>query len=74
MRGLPYNQYSTGYPDAMAVAVAVKNALHGFTGLSSAGSHNYVGIWSENGPFFIGFDESKRPIFSANFRVQRSKS
>lgn len=74
VRGLPYNQYSTSYPEAEGVARAVKNALHGFTGLSSSGGTFYTGIWSENGPYFIGYDEAKRPLFSANFRVERSKS
>ena len=74
VRGRPFNQYALAYPEADTVAQAVKNALHGFTGFSSSGSHNYVGIWAESGPFFIGFDAAKRPMFSANFRVQRSKS
>lgn len=74
VRGLPFNQFSSGYAEAEDLARTVKRALHGFTGLSSAAGHNYVGIWSENGPFFIGFDESKRPLFSANFRIQRSKT
>lgn len=74
VRGLPLNQYSTAYEEAMGVARSVRAALHGFTGLSSAGGQRYVGIWHENGPGFIGFDQSKRPLFSANFRVQRSKS
>lgn len=42
--------------------------------LSILGPSRYVGIWNENGPAFIGFDQYKRPLFSANFRVQRSKS
>ena len=74
VRGLPINQYSTSYPEAIAVAQAVKNALHGFGGLSSAGGSFYTGIWAENGPAFIGYDQAGRPIFSSNFRVYRSKS
>ena len=74
VRGLPLNQYSSGYVEAEAVARAVKNALHGFSGLSSAGGTWYLGIWNESGPGFIGWDESGRPLFSINLRVERSKS
>lgn len=73
VRGQPLNQVRTSYPDAESVAFAVKNALHGFSGASSAGARHYVGIWAE-APAFIGFDESKRPLFSTNLRVERSRS
>lgn len=74
VRGLSLSQYSSAYVEAEEVGRAVKNALHGFTGLSSAGGSRYVGIWNEGGPGFIGFDMSMRPMFSANLRVERSKS
>lgn len=34
---------------------------------------HYAGLWAESGPAFIGFDESKRPLFSTNFRAMRSR-
>ncbi len=74
VRGLPLNQFSTSYVEAEEIAVAVENALHGFTGNSSTGGRHYVGIWNESGPFFLGLDESKRPLFSTNFRVLRSRT
>ena len=74
VRGLSLSQYSSAYVEAETVARSVKNALHGFTGLSSAGGTRYVGIWNEGGPGFIGFDGSMRPMFSTNLRVERSKS
>ncbi len=74
VRGLPLNRFSTSYPEAENVAFSVKNALHGFTGLSSVGGRHYIGIWNESGPVFLGFDESKRPLFSINMRVDRSAS
>lgn len=72
-RGLPLKKFSTAYEEAETVAFAVKNALHGFSGESSSGGTHYVGIWNESGPFFLGFDESKRPLFSNNLLVQRSR-
>lgn len=74
VRGLPRNQYSSAYEEASGVARAVKNALHGFTGPSSSGGTHYIGIWSQGSAGWIGDDQSGRPMFSANFRVERSKS
>lgn len=74
-RGRSILQTSTAYEEAYAVAEAVRSSLHEYTGTSASSSGNhYVGIWSENGPFFAGFDETMRPLFSNNFRVQRSRT
>ena len=35
------------------------------------GTH-YSGVWLMSGPIFTGYDESKRPVYSINFRVMRS--
>lgn len=32
----------------------------------------YGGVWQMSGPIFVGYDESKRPMYSINFRVMRS--
>lgn len=73
VRGQPFNESATSYPDAETIAYTVKNALHAIaSGPSSSYGHHYVGIWNEGGPGFIGFDESKRPMFSTNMRVLRS--
>lgn len=72
-RGLSLKEFDTAYTEAEAVAYSVKNALHGFSGESSSGGTHYVGVWNESGPFFIGFDSSKRPLFSNNLLIQRSR-
>lgn len=74
VRGPSITEISTGYEEAYGIAHMVKNALHGYTGAPSTDSKNYVGIWNESGPFFVGFDESMRPNFSNNFRVMRSRT
>lgn len=74
VRGLKQNEASSAYEDAAELAVAVKNALHGHVGVSSSGGTHYVGIWHQNGPAWLGADESGRPVFSMNFRVERSKT
>lgn len=74
-RGRSILDTSTAYEEAFAVAEAVRDALHEYTGNSASSSgHNYIGIWSQNGPFFFGFDEDMRPMFSNNFAVQRSRT
>jgi hypothetical protein len=73
-RGAPINSVSTGYEEAEAVAWLVKNALHEYTGTPESTGLYYVGIWNESGPFFIGFDENYRPMFSNNLRVLRSRT
>lgn len=74
VRGLSLKEFSTTYAEAETVAYAVKNALHGFSGTPDGGGTHYVGIWNESGPFFLGHDEAKRPLFSNNLLVQRSRS
>lgn len=74
VRGQPINTVSTGYEEAFAIAEAVRDALHDFSGPSSSGGRHYPGIWGISGPFFAGFDENMRPLFSANYRVWRSRT
>jgi hypothetical protein len=74
VRGQQLNQVATSYTDAENIAFAVKNALRGFSGASSSGGRHVIGLWNESGPFFLGFDERKRPLFSNNFRVMRSRT
>ena len=74
VRGAAITEVSTGYEEAANVAVEIKNALSGYVGKPVAAGKNYVGIWNQNGPFFIGHDESMRPVFSNNLRVLRSRT
>jgi len=74
VRGASIQQASTAYEEAEGVMLLVKNALHEFTGQPSSSAFHYVGIWQRSGPTFLGFDQSWRPRFSTNFRVQRSRT
>jgi hypothetical protein len=74
VRGASIQEVSTGYEEADNVAWSVKNALHEYVGTPSSSGKLYVGVWNESGPFFLGFDESFRPRFSNNLRIQRSRT
>lgn len=74
VRGAPVNQVSTSYQEADSVAWSVKNALHSYYGTPESTGLYYVGIWNESGPFFIGYDEVQRPVFSNNLRIMRSRT
>ena len=70
VRGASVNTTSTAYQDAQARAKLVNGALHAVTGTPSSGTH-FAGVWNQSGPFFTGFDEGWRPLFSANYLVWR---
>jgi len=61
-------QNSTGY----AKALAVKEALHGMGPFTLNGS-KYHSIFAMSDVGDLGVDEKLRPVFSINFRVERSK-
>ena len=70
-RGRSIMQVSTAYEEARAKAQEANDALHAYTP-GQINEHHYVGIWAEQDAFFAGLDEGDRPMFSQNFRVQRS--
>ena len=74
VRGEPTNQTSTAYQDTEAISIDIRDALHDYAGSSETQGRHYVGIWNESGPFFVGFDESYRPQFSANYRAWRTRT
>lgn len=74
VRGPSINSVSTGYEEAEATAVSVRDALHEYTGSADSLSRHYVGILTASGPFFGGFDEDWRPHFPMNFDVMRSRT
>ena len=73
VRGDSILSTSGAYQAAETVSWAAKNALHGYTGQSSSGAAWIVGIWAESAGH-IGFDEERRPMFSLNFRIERSRT
>lgn len=62
------NQNSAGY----TLAEKVKNALHGKGPLTLNGTR-YHSIFAISDIMELGVDEKLRPVFSVNFRVERSK-
>lgn len=63
----PKGGYATGY----ATARAVVDALHERNNETWNGTR-YIGIWQEGDVLFLEYDDSRRPVFSVNFRVHRT--
>lgn len=64
---------SAEYPIAQAKAQAVKDALLGKPGTTIGDTH-YIGIWMIGDIAPVGADDNGRPLFSCNFRLERSGS
>lgn len=56
-----------------AKAMDVYKALHGLTPGSYSGFH-YIGIWADQPPFLLHYDESNRPHVVNNYRALRSRT
>ena len=74
VRGAPTNQTSTGYQDAMDRATLIAKAARDYVGTPTSTGARWAGVWNESGPFFAGFDEGWRPLFSSNWRVWREST
>ncbi len=59
-----------GYQEAYAVALWVRDALHAY-GPASVGGTRYLAIQAVGEPTSLGYDNSRRPSFSLNFRMHR---
>lgn len=71
-RGAPITSSSSAYEEARTKAAEVQAALHAMQP-GTVGTTHYVGVWAEQSAFFAGYDDSERPVFSQNFRVQVSR-
>lgn len=60
-----------GITAATALIQSIKSALHGREPETISGSR-YKGIWQVGDIMFVEYDERNRPVFSANFRLQRT--
>lgn len=56
------------YPGAYAKAIEVRDELLGSPRETVNGTV-YVGIWAEQDPSLIEYDEESRPVFTINFRL-----
>lgn len=58
------------YTGAYDKAYEVLDALLGLPA-ETLGGTVYTGIWALNDPFLLGYDDSRRPVFTVNFRIVR---
>ena len=61
-----------GYRDAYAVAENIKTTLNGKGETDIDSVYHIVGIWAMSDIMPLGNDTSDRPLFSLNFRLQRT--
>jgi hypothetical protein len=73
VRGQSYMAASTAYLEARAKAEDTYQALHGLAPGTYSSQH-YVGIWAEQPPFLLRYDENNRPEIAFNLRVYRSRT
>jgi hypothetical protein len=59
------------FVNADALARKIKDALHGQHGVDVGGTR-YISILAQGNVAFIGYDESRRPLIVANFRMDRT--
>lgn len=74
VRGRPLLSVSTSYQEAELEAKLVRDTLHGYSGSSDSDDRHYVGILTLQRPWFSGFDEAHRPVFTAEFSATRSRT
>lgn len=73
VRGASITSESTAYEDAQAKANEIYRDLHGLGAVTLSGRY-FPGIWAEQTPFLLQYDESDRPHIACNFRVLRSRT
>lgn len=73
VRGQSYMSASTAFQEAWSKAEAAYTALHGLAPGTYSGRY-YAGIWAEQSPFLLRYDENNRPEVAFNLRVYRSRT
>lgn len=73
VRGEPRNQASSCYSDARRKIQDARDTLHRLTP-GSYGGRYYAGMWAQQEPFLLYFDEQARPVFGVNFLALRSRT
>jgi len=77
VRGDPISSVSCAYEEASDKAHEIFRTIHAITPgvLSGATSGNkWVGVWAQQAPFFLEWDQQERPYIVTNFRVNRSRT
>ena len=73
VRGQSYMSASTAFQEAWSKAEAAYAVLHGLAPGTYSGRY-YAGIWAEQSPFLLRYDENNRPEVAFNLRVYRSRT
>ena len=58
--------------ETFTIAQDVKEVLHKKAN-ETVGSTRYIGIWCMGGIIWLGLDDSNRPMYSINFRMERTE-
>jgi len=59
------------YTATHELAQAVRDELHALAN-QTINSARYIGIWLMSDVMFVGWDDNRRPEFTANFRIHRT--
>ncbi len=73
IRGPKMKESTGAYSTARTQIGSIKDTLHEFDPGSISGRH-YGGMWAEQEPFSLGYDDNDRPELSCNFRTHRSRT
>ncbi len=73
VRGDPISTTTTSYAEARQKIEDVKTTLHALASTSYSGRH-YPGVWAEQEPFLLRYDQNDRPELAINFRAMRSRT
>lgn len=73
VRGQSYMSASTAFQEAWAKAEDAYAILHGLAPGTYSGRY-YAGVWAEQSPFLLRYDENNRPEVAFNLRVYRSRT
>lgn len=71
VRGDAMDATSGAYPAARSQIEKIWLDLNGLGNLSLSGTH-YAGIWAEQSPFLLRYDDNQRPELVCNFRAIRT--
>lgn len=73
VRGQSIMSASTAYIEARAKAEDAYQALHGLDP-GTYSSRYYAGVWADQTPYLLQYDDNNRPEIAFNLRVYRSRT
>jgi len=60
------------YTEAYDLIASIKDFLHGKTNITTGGTR-YIAVWGMGDIITLGYDESRRPLLTMNFRIHRTE-